>query len=150
VLIRPVKRIGVHVFEFNVTLWVEDGKLTAIEETFFVPRAVGAEVYVVAMTSNPAERNCKNLSYQLHPGFITSYQERYGTPEFTNWTNARRPHEAPPRPRMDLNCVTTLAGCQSVAEILPSAWIQYQGDQPKIEALQKTAPAANVSDTSCR
>jgi hypothetical protein len=149
-LIPVVKRIGVQVFEFNVTLWVEDGKLTAIEEIFFVPRAVGADVYVETMTSNPAERNCRHPSYQLHPGFMTSYRERYGTPEFTYWTNARRPQEAPPRPRMNLNCVTTLAGCQSIAQILPSGWIQHQADQPKIEALQRTTRAANDSEASCK
>ena len=55
------------VFEFNITLWVEDGKLTAVEEIFFVPRSVGADVYVATMTSNPAERNCRHPSYQLSP-----------------------------------------------------------------------------------
>jgi hypothetical protein len=149
-LIPVVKRIGVQVFEFNVTLWVEDGKLTAIEEIFFVPRAVGADVYVETMTSNPAERNCRHPSYQLHPGFMTSYRERYGTPEFTYWTNARRPQEAPTRPRMNLNCVTTLAGCQSIAQILPSGWIQHQADQPKIEAPQRTTRAANDAEASCK
>ena len=149
-LIPVVKRIGVQVFEFNVTLWVENGQLTAIEETFFVPRAVGADVYVEAITSNPAERNCRYPSYELHPGFMTSYRERYGTPEFTYWANARRPQEAPPRPRMNLNCVTTLAGCQSIDQILPAAWIEHQADQPKIEALQRRTPAANDSEASCK
>ena len=149
-LIPVIKRAGVQVFEFNVTLWVEDGKLTAVEETFFVPRAVGADVHVTSMTSNPAERNCRSLSYQLHPGFITSYQERYGTPEFTYWTNGRKLQEAPLRPRMNFDCVTTMSGCQSVAQILPSAWAQHQVDVPKIEALQRTTRAANDSEASCR
>jgi hypothetical protein len=149
-LIPLIKRAGVQVFEFNVTLWVEDGTLTAVEETFLVPRAVGADVHVTSMTSNPAERNCRSLSYQLHPGFITSYQERYGTPEFTYWINGRKLQEAPPPPRMNLDCVTTMSGCQSVAQILPSAWTQHQVDLPKIEALQKTMAAANASETSCR
>lgn len=131
------------VFEFTVTVWVEDGKLTAVEEIFLVPKAVGADVYVATMTSNPAERNCRNLSYQLHPGFISSYQERYGAPEFTYWTSGRKPQDAPARPRMNLDCVTTLGGCYSIGQILPSAWIQYQADQPKIEALRKAAPTEN-------
>jgi hypothetical protein len=149
-LIPVVKRIGVHVFELNVTLWVEDGRLTALEEIFFVPRAVGADMYVTTMISNPGERNCRNISYQLHPGFITSYRERYGAPEFTYWSNARNPQDPLSMRGMDLDCVTTISGCRSVSQVLPYAWARHVADQPKIEVLQKTTPSANAHETSCK
>jgi hypothetical protein len=87
-LIPVVKRFGVHVFNFNVTLWIKDGKLVAVEKIFFVPKAVGADVYVSTVVSDPDERSSRNPSYQLHPAFITSYREARGTPEFTYWTRA--------------------------------------------------------------
>jgi hypothetical protein len=149
-LIPVVKRVGVQVFDFSVTLWVEDGKLSAVEEIFFVPRAVGADVYVKTMTSNPTERNCRSLSYQLHPGFITSYRERYGTPEFTYWTNASRPQDAPPIPRMNIDCVTTVAGCRSIAQILPSAWSQHQADLQRMQGPQDSQQSTSTMETGCR
>jgi hypothetical protein len=38
ILISIVKRIGVHVFNFRVTTWVEGGRVKAIAKAFFVPR----------------------------------------------------------------------------------------------------------------
>ena len=145
-MIPLVKRIGVHVFDFSVTFWVEGGKLTAVEEVFFVPRRVGADVYVTTIRSNPTARNCRSASYQLHPGFMTNYRERYGAPEFTYWINAGKP-QAPPLPHMGLRCVTTLAGCNSIAQILPTQWDQHQLDQPNLRTLKAGTGLVN---STCR
>ena len=132
-LIPLVKRVGVHVFEFDVTLWIKNDKLIARENIFFVPRAVGADVYVATIMSAPDERIAKHPSYQLHPGFATSFRDFRGTPEFTYWKSASMPGQAPTLPRMSLDCVTTLDGCNMVAQILPAAWAQHQADTAKIE-----------------
>jgi hypothetical protein len=135
-LIPLVKQFGVHVFEFNVTLWIKDGKLIARENIFFVPRAVGADVYVATIASDPDERIAKHPSYQLHPRFITSFRDFRGTPEFTYWSNASMQNEEPTLPRMKLDCVTTLVGCKTVDQILPVAWAQHQADIAKIDVLE--------------
>jgi hypothetical protein len=82
---------------------------------------------------------------------MTDYRERHGTPEFTYWTNATKPQEAPPMPRMDLRCATTIAGCKTIAQILPAAWDQHQADQPRIRAIQEKAPSeANLAEAICK
>jgi hypothetical protein len=136
VFIPVVKRMGVHLFSFRITLWVKGGKLKDIEEEFFVPRSVGADVTVTTIASSPGPNPCKNPSYQLHPGFTTKYRERYGTPDFRYWLNGSRPQDASRLPHMDLRCTTTIRGCLTVAQILPTAWEQHQLDQPRIQVLQ--------------
>ena len=131
-------------FEFDVTLWIKDGKLIARENIFFVPRAVGADVYVATMVSNPDERIAKHPSYQLHPRFVTSFRDFCGTPEFRYWNNASMVDQAPDLPRMNLDCVTTLDGCKTVAQILPAAWAQDQAGRPKIEVLEKQSAPSNT------
>jgi hypothetical protein len=136
-LIPVVKQVGVHVFNCNVTVWIKDGKLVAVEKIFFVPKAVGADVYVATVVSDPDERISRNPSYKLHPAFITNYREGRGTPEFTYWSNASSAERTVPSTRMNLDCVATLAGCKSVAQILPAAWGQHQADASRIESLEK-------------
>lgn len=136
-LIPVVKRFGVHVFNFNVTLWIKDGKLVAVEKIFFVPKAVGADVYVSTVISDADERISSNPSYKLHPAFITVYREARGTPEFIYWSNASGAERTPLSTRMNLDCVVTLAGCKSVAQILPAAWGLHEADASRIEGLEK-------------
>lgn len=123
-LIATGERVGVHTIVANVSLWVKDGKLEAVEKVFISPKGVGG-LLVVITTSRPSDNLRKSPSYLLHPGYATSFTYSYGSPIFRYWTDA----ETQPQPRMNLQCVTSFAGCTAVSQILPTAWAQYQADQ---------------------
>lgn len=120
---------GLRPFHVHASLWVRDGTLRATEKVFFVPKAVGATVYVEVSSSDAGRHMIDNPAYKLHHAYLTSFREHHNSPEFRYWLNAGSVTGVAPSSTMDLNCVLSLRGCDSPAQVLPAAWARHRQDQ---------------------
>ena len=81
-------------------------------------------VVVITEASKPSAKLCANNSYRLHHSFATNFAPHH----FNVWVDPNSPSNDEVI-RLNIRCVTTFAGCSSVSDVAPSAWIQYEADQ---------------------
>ncbi len=126
-------------------MWVKDGKLTAIEQWFgyYTPHA---SRFVITMLDEPGRRFvCQNRSYRLHHAFAVN-----PTPHHLNvWVNPTAGQEKEML-RLNLDCVLRISGCKDEADMAPTAWREYEADQPLIEANESKWQAEIAADPECR
>lgn len=137
-------RISRRGWRFSVWMWVRDGKLTAIQQSFGYSTP-HIRPFVITTLSPPSRGLCRNPFYRLHHTFA-AYP---GPKHFNVWVNSAATQEREML-RLNLDCVLRISGCKSVADMAPAAWRKYQADQPLIDADESNGPNELAADSECR
>ena len=131
-------------WNFSVSMWVKDGRLTATEQWFGYATPRAGHV-VITTLSRPSPELCRNAFYQLHHAFAA-----YPSPHHFNvWVNNAATQEKAML-QLDLDCVLRVSGCKDIADTVPTAWKRYQADQRLIDAHQGKGQGEISADTECR
>jgi hypothetical protein len=137
-------RLSKRAWFFGISIWVKDGKLTAIEQSFgYSTPKVGA--FVAAGISQPSPRLCGNPFYRLHRAFV-AYA---GTKRFNVWVNPTATREKEML-RLNVDCVPRMSGCKGVPDMAPMAWKAYESDKRVIDANESKPPGEIAADPQCR
>src|SRR5437588_9112179 len=110
-------------WSYSVFMWVEDGKLVAQQQwvSYMTPKRT---VVVITETSKPSKKLCADDSYRLHHSFATGFAPHH----FNVWVDATSSANNELL-KVNIECVTTFAGCAAVSDLYPSAWTHYEADQ---------------------
>jgi hypothetical protein len=122
-LARIADRIVKRGWSFIVFVWIEDGKMSAIEQVFGFSRGKD-NLVVITDISPPQLRLYNNPSYRLHSSFAV-YP---GPNHFNVWISPNATQERAML-HLDFDCVLRLSGCKGVSDMAPRAWTAYQTEQ---------------------
>ncbi len=120
-------------WQYSVLMWVENGKLVAQQQwlEYGTPRRT---VAVITETSDPSPKLCSSPSFRLHHAFTVNFAPHH----FNVWVDANA-SDFKRLLNLNINCVTRLAGCTAVSDMVPAAWQHYEADQ-QVFARQPDAP----------
>lgn len=116
-------RVSRRAWHFGVLIWVRQGKVTAIEQSFGYSTP-HSNPFVIVTTSQPSLTLCHNRFYRLHDSFAANPAPHH----FNVWINPSASKERETlRPNVD--CVLRVSGCKDAADMVPEAWKRYEADQ---------------------
>jgi hypothetical protein len=120
-------------WQYAVSMWVKDGKLTGNQQ-WFSYSTPSRDLAVITETSTGSARLCRHPSYVLH----NTYSVEMAPHHFNVWVSLQA-KDADVISHLNISCVSALRGCRSVSEMAPEAWQRYQRDQPVLRAESEVA-----------